>query len=1183
MTYYKYVVTAQKATATHFSVKGSFTSSHDINLILGKGNRIEIYTLTPDGLKPTLEFSIFGTIVALQLYKPKGRSQASLFLLIAHHKYCILTYSAESKQIFTEDSNEIGLATLPSHSNSLASSFTPIQISIEPTYHYIATLLYPSIITIVIPSSGTANAHNNITIDHTSRRSSRGSGKKRQAISVPKNYAHLCFPDKKIISATFLSSINMPFTSIQENMNPTLAVLYDDQLDRRYLQLYKYNEITKSAIPGDIILDHIEDDANLLITVPLPIGGVLLVSGQYIRYLKPNHPPKAIGILSSSIINCYSVVNNEGSRYLLGSTDGSLYLLVLNVDHSQQIVSSLGFMELGPISIPSCLTYLENEVLYVGSSKGDSQLIHILQRSSIENNDNLQVIENYPSLGPITDFCVVDLDKQGQPQLITCSGASKNSSLRIIRSGVGLNQLATIEISGVKDTWTLRESFLDKFSNILMMTFVNETRLIQLKDNDIIPLLQYSAFNLNQRTIAAGNMIDDVMIQITERSIRLMTCGIDGILLDEWFPPPSTSSNITLASINPTQCVVSIGFGHLIAFTIQDRKLTIVGQVQLEQEISCIDIAPIDSPVTKPYSSSVIAVGLWRQVGVRLIRFDSSLACIASEDLPGMVTPRSIIMTRLEDICYLIIALGDGQVYNFKFDSHQGRLWDKKRSFLGKLPIILSNFISNGITHVFAASDKPSVIHSRNQKLVYSNVNLKDVRCATSFNSPYFPDAVALTTPDGVIIGQMEEIQKLHITKIPTLDTPRRIVYQETTHTFGVITEKMTSEPFTSQSTTGGFELLDDQNFSLMDRIYFKQYERPLAAASITYDQDEYYVIGTGRDSDAFESTSSGRILVLKVTTQHSTSSSTLSIENKQKLTLISQTRTQGMVEQIRAFKDKVIACIHGKLVIYEWKLQNNIPQLVIICSHHLSSITESIAIHGDNILVGDMLASVTALKYDNNKQPPVIEEIGADEVVREVTALEALSDTLAIGAERDGHLFVIERIVNSANDLSSNANLSIEDPLLETVSEWNLGDVIQKFQFGSLGNIDPDLKSSTPTSSALLSSSLLFVTVNGAIGIVADLTEERYRLLWHMQNNMTKVIKSIGGFNHTDWRNIAVTLERKEERSYFIDGDLIESFLDLTPQQMQQVIEGHNNGKKLDYSIEDLCKVVEELMSLHS
>ena len=71
-------------------------------------------------------------------------------------------------------------------------------------------------------------------------------------------------------------------------------------------------------------------------------------------------------------------------------------------------------------------------------------------------------------------------------------------------------------------------------------------------------------------------------------------------------------------------------------------------------------------------------------------------------------------------LCFLI---GDGQFYNYKLK--EGQLSDEKRSFLGKMPISLGTFSSNGTTHVFAASDKPSVIHSRNQKLIYSNVNLK--------------------------------------------------------------------------------------------------------------------------------------------------------------------------------------------------------------------------------------------------------------------------------------------------------------------------------------------------------------------------------------------------------------------------------------------------------------------------
>jgi hypothetical protein len=48
----------------------------------------------------------------------------------------------------------------------------------------------------------------------------------------------------------------------------------------------------------------------------------------------------------------------------------------------------------------------------VGSAKGDSQVVHVLGRDSIENNDILQVIETFPSLGPVVDFCLADLDKQ---------------------------------------------------------------------------------------------------------------------------------------------------------------------------------------------------------------------------------------------------------------------------------------------------------------------------------------------------------------------------------------------------------------------------------------------------------------------------------------------------------------------------------------------------------------------------------------------------------------------------------------------------------------------------------------------------------------------------------------------------------------------------------------------------
>lgn len=87
---------------------------------------------------------------------------------------------------------------------------------------------------------------------------------------------------------------------------------------------------------------------------------------------------------------------------------------------------------LGEISIPECITYLDNGVLFIGSRLGDSQLVKL---NSKQDDSGAYVVpmETFTNLGPIMDICVVDLERQGQGQMITCSGGFKEGSLRIIR------------------------------------------------------------------------------------------------------------------------------------------------------------------------------------------------------------------------------------------------------------------------------------------------------------------------------------------------------------------------------------------------------------------------------------------------------------------------------------------------------------------------------------------------------------------------------------------------------------------------------------------------------------------------------------------------------------------------------------------------------------------------------
>lgn len=58
---------------------------------------------------------------------------------------------------------------------------------------------------------------------------------------------------------------------------------------------------------------------------------------------------------------------------------------------------------------------------------------------------------------------------------------------------------------------------------------------------------------------------------------------------------------------------------------------------------------------------------------------------------------------------------------------------DHKKVVLGTKPILLSAFTTAGERHVFAASDRPTIIYSNNKKLLYSNLNENDVSVSRLF------------------------------------------------------------------------------------------------------------------------------------------------------------------------------------------------------------------------------------------------------------------------------------------------------------------------------------------------------------------------------------------------------------------------------------------------------------------
>jgi hypothetical protein len=57
---------------------------------------------------------------------------------------------------------------------------------------------------------------------------------------------------------------------------------------------------------------------------------------------------------------------------------------------------------------------------------------------------------------------------------------------------------------------------------------------------------------------------------------------------------------------------------------------------------------------------------------------------------------------------------------------------------------------------------------------------------------------------------------------------------------------------------------------------------------------------------------------------------------------------------------------------------------------------------------------------------------------------------------------------------------------------------------------------------------------------------------------------------------------QRTGECRNFIDGDLIETFLDFNPEQMQLAVDGTKWGTPLDTTVEDVIRLVEILVRIH-
>ncbi|XP_046628743.1 DNA damage-binding protein 1 [Neodiprion virginianus] len=1133
-----YVVTAQKPTAVTACVTGNFTSPTDLNLILAKNMRLEIHLVTPEGLRPLKEVGIYGKIAVIKFFRPPHEKKDLLFLLTTRYNAMILECIGEGEdiEIITKAhgnvADRIGKA-----------SETGIKAVIDPKARVIGLRLYDGLFKI-------------IPLDKDNPELKASSIRMEELQVQDVNFLHGC-------------------------SNPTLILIYQD-INGRHVKTHEISLRDKEFVKIPWKQDNVEREAMMVIPVPSPICGAIIIGQESILYHDGTTyvavvPP----VIKQSTITCYTKVDNQGLRYLLGDMAGHLFMLFLEQEKKADgtmVVKDLKVEVLGEISIPECITYLDNGVIFIGSRLGDSQLVKLVTKAD-ENGSYCVPIEIFTNLAPIVDMAVVDLERQGQGQMVTCSGAFKEGSLRIIRNGIGIQEHASIDLPGIKGMWALKMGG-SSCDNTLVLSFVGQTRILTLNDEEVEET-EIPGFVSDEQTFHTGNVTAETFIQITPTSARLISNTANPIV-SEW--KPENNRTISVVACNGTQVLCATG-NDLFYMEIVSSQIVPKGSVALQHEVACLDISPLDGNL----EAKIVAVGLWTDISVRILTLPD-LEEMNKEFLGGEIIPRSILMTCFEGNTYLLCALGDGSMYYFTLQKQNGILSDKKKVTLGTQPTVLRTFRSLSTTNVFACSDRPTVIYSSNHKLVFSNVNLKEVNHMCSLNAEAYPDSLALATDSTVTIGTIDEIQKLHIRTVPLGESPRRIAYQETSQTFGVITMRVdmqessgvsivrssastqvastsSSSHIASHNKPGhtasdiGQEI-EVHNLLIIDQHTFEvlhahtlrptEYAMSLISTKLGEDPTSYFVVGTAFINPDESEPKTGRILLYHW--------------NDGKLTQVTEKEIKGACYSLVEFNGKLLASINSTVRLFEWTAEK---ELRLECSHFNNIIALFLKTKGDFVLVGDLMRSLTLLQYKTLEGS--FEEIARDYSPNWMTSIEILDDDTFLGAENCFNLFVCQK--------DSAATSEEERQQMQEVGQFHLGDMVNVFRHGSL--VMQHLgESSTPTQGCVL-----FGTVGGAIGLVTQIPSGFYDFLHNLEDRLTTVIKSVGKIEHSFWRSFNTDL-KMEPCEGFVDGDLIESFLDLSRDKMAEVAMGlqidDGSGMKKDATVDDLVKIVEDLTRIH-
>ncbi|BGO95653.1 hypothetical protein NBRC10512_004328 [Rhodotorula toruloides] len=1142
-----YAATTQQATAQLGALRCAFFEPSQDCLVVNKLNRLEFSSIEDGTVNPFLEVPLFSTIASMQ----SGQVTASLVVLTT----CLRLFA-----LVHDPSSPYNVKTVSSV--SVAEPFGRLaeyqDILVDPANRCLLVHAYAGLVRIIPLSIG------NTPTQRGSRTATRLAESSHES---PLDLSH-----SYNVRLPILNVASLALVASSANDSPTLAAIYTEHTGARTLSTFAISLKDKDLCEGPIAAFALADAGSEL---ALPVNeaaapGILVAGEETVTWVSLEErngastaASKGKGRAASQLlVSCRLPVARitawawRGTdRLLLGDIYGKLFEVNLRRGEDG-VVSGISAQDVGDAASASAIVPLDTTTVYLASRFGDPQIVRFVsaEDEGMAGSAELALVDSFSNIAPIVDICVVNAHGQAANYAVTCSGAYKTGSLRVIRRGVGLTELAALEAEGVQQIWSLTP-LAPSTEQLLVLGFFDETRVFKLSAGDPagVEAVQMDEMDLQLfaspgLTIFAG-CVGSMLVRVTAEAVTYTSDRGE----KSW--KAISAGKITAAAAGGDHLVLAFEGGFLKLLTAQNDIFTESGNIAFEHDIASLSLSETSA-------GAFAVVGLWTSQAVHLVGIPD-LAVYASQKIASTFLIRSAALTNFGNGDYaLFVGLGDGTLASYTVDLAAHAVTDStgKMIALGRRPLLLSEIGPEGAKVLLAVSDRPTVISRARDRLNYSSVTITDVSSVVNISHPALGDLVALVSREGVQIGRMDTVQKVDIRTVPLAeDEPRRIVYNPVSREFCVACSRRDVDRRTGQQAVTSFvRLVSEDSFETSSVFELERGEEAQSLALVESQDTRYYVVGTVKLDSATPEPTDGRLVVISVS----------EAGNPRQ---VSTARLGGCPYALVALSDGLFAsAVNSQVAV--WTIDSE-GALALKSTWSGAFIAYTLArAPDDTLIVGDALRSLTVLRYIASPQPRLLEVakdyrsrymVGVDDLGRDSTGADRY-----IGAETDLNLFAVSRHPQQAAGNLANA------ATLQDAGAFHLGELVTRFRTGSLGDLIGDTNTSVVPR-------LVYSTSAGTIGAIADLDAASSRILSDLERNMREFVKGIGGLEQEEYRAYKAD-KLKTPSTGFIDGDFVQSFLDLSKDVQEQVMQGKSEHERLTVDKAEVVRLLEEVARVH-